>query len=217
MPAPLPQDERAWLCRALLRYMERHPERRAVAEKIYAFVTAHADCFQRTQKLGHITGSAWLLNPAGDKALLTLHRNLKRWMQLGGHSDGDPNTLAVALREATEESGIEGIIPLSTEIMDVDIHRIPDRPAKKEPAHWHYDIRFLMQAPHENYTISEESDDLAWCSCEELNNRADETDEAVRRLNRLWAERTARSVDAQPARCRVNHHVEKGADTGTEK
>lgn len=165
--------------------MERHPERRAVAEEIYAFVAAHADCFCRTQKLGHITGSAWLLNPAGDKALLTLHHNLQRWMQLGGHSDGDPDTLAVALREATEESGIEGIVPVSPDIMDVDIHRIPDRPAKNEPAHWHYDIRFLMRAPHEHYRISPESDDLAWWSAADIEARSAELDEAVKRLHRI--------------------------------
>lgn len=181
----IPPDSRAWLCRALLQYMERHPERRAVAEEIYAFVAAHADCFCRTQKLGHITGSAWLLNPAGDKALLTLHHNLQRWMQLGGHSDGDPNTLAVALREATEESGIEGIVPVSPDIMDVDIHRIPDRPAKNEPAHWHYDIRFLMRAPHEHYRISPESDDLAWWSAADIEARSAELDEAVKRLHRI--------------------------------
>lgn len=183
----MPTDERAWLCQALRRYAARHPGRADVAAEIEAFVRAHADCFMRTQKSGHITGSAWLLNPAGDRVLLTLHHNLQRWMQLGGHSDGDPDTAAVALREATEESGITGIRLLSREIMDVDIHRIPARPTKNEPAHFHYDIRFLLQAPHERFVISPESDDLAWWSAADFAAREGELDEAVLRLHRLHA------------------------------
>ena len=181
-----PQDHREALCGLLARYAETHPERREVAERILEFVSATPDCFCRSCLQGHITGSAWLLNPAGDKALLTLHRNLKRWMQLGGHADGDSDVLRVALREATEESGIEGIIPLCGDIMDVDIHPIPARPAKGEPAHFHYDIRFLMRAPHERFAISDESDDLAWWSLEDIQARRAELDEAVLRLARLW-------------------------------
>lgn len=183
----LPTDERAPLCTALQHYMARHPERREPAERILRFVAETPDCFCRTHTAGHITGSAWLLNPAGDKALLTLHRNLKRWLQTGGHADGDPDTLRTALREAEEESGIGGIRPLSTDIMDVDIHLIPANPRKGEPAHYHYDIRYLLQAPHEDYRISEESDDLAWWTPADFAARAAETDEAVLRLARLWS------------------------------
>lgn len=184
--AALPTDARRPLCEALLRYADIHPERAETAAEILRFVAETPDCFCRTQLRGHITGSAWLLNPAGDKVLLTLHRNLKRWMQLGGHADGEPNSLQTALREATEESGIAGIRPLSTEIFDVDIHLIPARPAKGEPAHYHYDIRYLMQAPNEQFAISEESDDLAWWTAADITARAAELDEAVLRLARLW-------------------------------
>lgn len=182
MAENLPQDERRALCAALLHYADTHPERRGTAEEILRFVCDTPDCFCRSQRKGHITGSAWLLNPAGDKALLTLHRNLKHWMQPGGHADGDADTLRVALREATEESGIDGIIPLSEELLDVDIHVIPARPARGEPEHRHYDIRYLLQAPHEHWVISDESDDLAWWTKAEIAARAAELDEAVRRL-----------------------------------
>lgn len=185
----LPTDERAPLCAALLEYMQRCPERAKTAERILHFVAETPDCFCRTHAAGHITGSAWLLNPAGDKALLTLHRNLKRWMQTGGHADGDPDVLRTALREAEEESGITGIRPLCTGIMDVDIHTIPANPRKGEGEHLHYDIRFLLQAPHEAYVISDESDDLAWWTPADFAARAAETDEAVLRLARLWQEK----------------------------
>lgn len=181
-----PTDHRYALCEMLTRYAASHAERRDVAARILEFVSSTPDCFCRICQQGHITGSAWLLNPAGDKALLTLHRNLKRWMQLGGHADGDSDVLRVALREAEEESGIQGIRPLSADIMDVDIHPIPDRPTKGEPAHFHYDIRFLMQAPHERFAISDESDDLAWWSHADIQSRRLELDEAVLRLARIW-------------------------------
>lgn len=185
----LPTDERAPICEALLRYMARCPERASVAEEILSFVAATPDCFCRSHAAGHITGSAWLLNPAGDKALLTLHRNLKRWMQTGGHADGDPDVLRTALREATEESGIEGIRVLDAEIMDVDIHRIPPNPRKGEGEHLHYDIRYLLQAPHEHFAVSEESIDLAWWTATDFAARAAETDEAVLRLARIWQDK----------------------------
>ncbi len=150
------------------------------------FLRSTPDCFERSNKEGHFTGSAWLVNPAGDKALLTLHRKLKRWMQTGGHADGDTNLLGVALREATEESGIGGICPVSEEIFDIDIHEIPGRPAAKETAHLHYDVRYLLRAPHEHFCISDESDDLAWWNRHELETRHTELDEAIIRMQHRY-------------------------------
>ena len=150
-----PTDKRAPLLARLQAYALRHPERREVAEQIMRFVESTEDCFERSHEAGHITGSAWLLNPDGSKALLTLHRKLGLWLQPGGHSDGDADTLRVALREATEESGIAGIEALSTEIYDVDVHTIPAAPGV--PAHLHYDVRYLLRAPHERFVISAES------------------------------------------------------------
>lgn len=182
----MPQDTRLPLCLQLQAYMEKHPERQAVAQRILRFVLRTPDCFERSHAAGHITGSAWLLNERGDKALLTLHRKLKLWVQPGGHADGDPDVLQVALREACEESGIEGIKPLSPHIFDVDIHTIPARPASSEPEHLHYDIRYLLQAPHGHCRISEESDALLWCTAQDLQQLTPPVDEAVMRLASLW-------------------------------
>ena len=179
-------DFRAPLCKALQKYAEKHPEQKITADKMLDFVRSTPHCFERSNAAGHMTGSAWLLNPAGDKALLTLHHNLQRWMQTGGHADGDPDTLRVALKEAEEESGITGIVPISGEIFDIDIHLIPARPAKGEPAHFHYDVRYLLRAPHEQYAISQESDDLAWWSAEDFATRAAELDASVLRMAELW-------------------------------
>lgn len=146
-------------------YAERYPAERAVIERFHGFVTAHPDCFDRACVPGHVTGSAWVVSHDRARFLLTHHRKLGRWLQLGGHSDGDPDTAAVALREAGEESGIAGLRLATVEgrvrPLDLDAHEIPARGG--EPAHVHYDVRFLVVAPPGAVVaISDESLALQW-------------------------------------------------------
>src|SRR5207245_6935322 len=99
----------------------------AMVGRLRRFVTEHADCFERSLQTGHITGSAWVVDIDRSHALLTHHRKLNKWLQLGGHADGDPDILRVALREAREESSLESIRAVSEAIIDIDIHLIPVR------------------------------------------------------------------------------------------
>jgi len=132
--------------RALLdRYLARYPDELATVDRFAAFVDAHPDCLLRTCRPGHVTAAAWILSPDGSRCLLTHHRKLDRWLQLGGHVDGDPDILRAALREAHEESGLEHFTVPSGEPFDVDIHAIP--PHGGAPAHQHFDVRFLFRAP----------------------------------------------------------------------
>tara|TARA_X000001036_G_scaffold322492_1_gene300949 strand:+ start:170 stop:715 length:546 start_codon:yes stop_codon:yes gene_type:complete len=163
-------------------YSARFPAEEATVNRLRNFVEANTHCFERSLLIGHITGSAWLLDSNGQRALLTHHRKLGRWLQPGGHADGDADVANVALREAIEESGIDDIAALSTKIFDIDIHEIPARGA--EPAHFHYDCRFLLQAAHNKYVVSEESNDLRWISADEITNLTDE--ESVLRMVRKW-------------------------------
>ena len=114
--------------------------------------------------------------------LLTHHRKLNRWLQLGGHADGDGDLAAVALREAEEESGLSGLT-LEGGIFDLDRHLIPAR--GEEPAHWHYDVRFVVRAGNEEFEVSEESHSLAWKSIAEIATNATD-DESLRRMAREW-------------------------------
>jgi 8-oxo-dGTP pyrophosphatase MutT (NUDIX family) len=95
---------------------------------------------------GHFTGSALVTNPRCNKVLLMKHRYIGRWMQFGGHADGLSDLSKVALREASEESGFPGErFTLSGRVFDIDIHPIPANPHRNEPAHEHFDVRYLLK------------------------------------------------------------------------
>src|SRR5579871_5261384 len=130
------------------------------------------DCFQRTHLPGHITGSAWIVNASRSKVVLVHHAKLNKWVQPGGHADGEENILNVALRETEEETGLTRLKPLPA-IFDIDIHEIPQR--KDFPAHLHYDIRFLIEADEkESIVVSDESHDVKWVDLVELEKYSHE-------------------------------------------
>lgn len=125
-------------------------------DRFIEFIKANPDCFERSN-IGHITSSAWIINHDGTQALLTHHKKFNVWVQLGGHNDGDPDCAAVALKEAEEESGIQGLKLVSPDIFDIDIHAIPNQ------CTYHYDVRYLIRAPRNaQYIVSDESHALAW-------------------------------------------------------
>lgn len=143
---------------------------------------------------GHLTASAFILNQSHDKILLTLHRKLGKWMQLGGHLEGEKDLLAGALREAVEESGLKEFKVLVPEPFDCDVHGIPARPQAQppEPAHDHYDVRFLIASaePEENILISDESSDLKWFSLDEALKLTQNEESMQRPLKKIMAWRT---------------------------
>lgn len=155
----------------------------AAKAQIMSFAEKHEDCFSRNNLAGHITGSCFLVDPEGREILLTHHKKIGSWLQLGGHADDDPNILRVALREACEESGIDGIEVVTPQIFDVDIHLINAHIGV--PEHFHYDVRFILRAPHKNTHISDESNDLCWRSIETIATDPS-FDESLRRMARKW-------------------------------
>ena len=141
-------------------YGQLFPDEQGQTEKFINFVINNEDCFLRSNLSGHVTGSCFLVSIATNEVLLTHHKKIGEWLQLGGHADGDTDILRVALKEAQEESGIDGIVPLATAIFDLDVHEIDKH--KDVGAHFHYDARFLLAAPHRDFIVSDESDNLAW-------------------------------------------------------
>lgn len=145
------------------------PVEAPLRERMLALVDSTPDCFFRSSFPAHFTGSALVLSADRKLALLNHHRKLDRWMQFGGHCDGDVDIQRVARREALEESGIEGLCVVAETPFDLDIHEIPARPAQNEPAHFHFDVRYLLTAPPgARFTVSEESVALRWFTLDEM-------------------------------------------------
>ncbi|MER6107041.1 NUDIX hydrolase [Streptomyces hirsutus] len=132
-------------------------------------LAAHPDGMGKTCHAGHLTASALVVDPGRGRVLLTLHRKLRMWLQMGGHCEpGDPSLAAAALREATEESGIAGLTLLAGGPVRLDRHAIP------APCHWHFDVQYAaVAAPDAVYAISDESLDLRWFPYDEVAGVAD--------------------------------------------
>jgi 8-oxo-dGTP pyrophosphatase MutT (NUDIX family) len=159
------------LAEALARHAAADPEEAAHLRRIVEFVARHAQPFDRGIVEGHLTGSALVLSAQGDRVLLVHHRKLQRWLQPGGHADpGEASGEAVALREAVEETGIEGLAlhPRAPRPLDVDVHAIPAFGG--EPPHAHLDLRYLVVAPEAGVITpsAAESSDARWFAWNEL-------------------------------------------------
>ena len=188
--------DRTGLLALLDRYARRFPEEGDTVERIRDLLETrerayHRDCFDP----GHITTSAWIVSQESGAALFTHHRKLGRWLQLGGHTDGETDVVASALREAEEESGLVGFRVLphlgGPEILDIDVHVIPAR--GDEPAHEHHDIRFLLDVSEKQPISAQEAEslDVRWFTSDEIAAGFDE--ESVLRMGRKAADWLGRS------------------------
>ena len=148
-------------------YIQKYPYE-VNAIKMLNFFDNHDDCFEKDNLPGHFTGSAWVISPDKNKILMTHHKKLNMWLQLGGHADGEKDLKSVAIKEAKEESGFNNFSILSEEIFDLDIHKI--EPMSENPEHLHYDVRFLLEADpkKQNIIISEESHDVKWIHLDDV-------------------------------------------------
>jgi len=169
------------LVNLLINYTGSDVTEQAMVNRTVEFVQTNPNCFERSLLQGHVTGSAWIVNKAFTHVLLIHHIKLDRWLQPGGHCDGDGDVLNVALKEAGEETGLT-VKPKSDRIFDVDIHQIPER--KNVPAHLHYDIRFLFTADMDQAPVmnQRETRDIKWVPIGEVEALNDE--EGVMRMVR---------------------------------
>lgn len=177
------------LLEQLQAYRQRWPEEAATVDDFEALLGDPHDPFVRDRLEGHFTGGVWLVSADGARILMTHHRKLQRWLQLGGHADGDTDMAQVALKEAEEESGLTDLRVEAEQIFDLDRHWIPER--KDVPGHWHYDVRYVVRAEgSEAFVVSEESLDLAW---REIAPMAQDPDESMSRMARKWLLRSAQA------------------------
>jgi 8-oxo-dGTP pyrophosphatase MutT (NUDIX family) len=154
-----------------------------IKDRFIAFINAHLDCFDRSCSLGHITGSSFVISPDKSSVLLSFHRKLNIWVQLGGHADGEADVTNVALREAHEESGIKlNDLYIYKDIIDLDIHLIPKN--QKDEAHFHFDVRFIVLSNTWDFICSEESLQLKWVKFNDIEHYSKEVS-LIRALNKI--------------------------------
>jgi 8-oxo-dGTP pyrophosphatase MutT (NUDIX family) len=154
---------------SLLRLHQAHDiDEQAHRASTLAFVERNGDRWWKRATLdGHVTASAWVVNAARTHALLLHHAKLDRWVQPGGHiDDADASADLAALREAREETGLGYLALAGNRLFDVDVHDIPAR--GDEPAHLHYDLRYLIISPDVAAKISGESLEARWMAMTEL-------------------------------------------------
>lgn len=157
--------------------------------RILDFLDSHPDALHRTCAEGHLTGSAAVLDPGSGRMLLLLHTKIRRWLQPGGHADGDANLAAVALREAEEETGIAGLAVVVPAI-DLDVH-VFHSAAGTEPDHLHLDVRHLVLAPPGAVPAgNHESTDLRWVGFSDLASY--DVDDGTLRMARAAEEARSR-------------------------
>lgn len=175
------------LAQALAAYRRLWPAEAACVDQFDALLAEDGNPYVRQRLAGHLTASAWLVDAPGQRVLLTHHRKLGMWLQLGGHADGDSDMVAVALREAEEESGLRGL-SIVADIFDIDRHWIPEH--EGVPPHWHYDVRFVIWAgKDEVFVVSDESHALAWRDIGGLRED-DMADPSLRRMAGKWLQAT---------------------------
>ena len=165
-----------------LRHYTSYPEELVVVNQ-FLDLLKHPRAYHRDHLPGHITGSAWIVNESRTKTLLIQHAKLNRWLQPGGHADGERDIPNVARREAEEETGLIKIKLLREDIFDLDIHLIPDR--KDFPQHWHYDVRFLFEGDEKDeLLISDESTGLDWFELHSLKELTENNNSIMRMVHK---------------------------------
>ena len=164
----------------IIKYEPWDEKETAEKEMILDFLQNHQDAFLRTNLAGHMTVSAWVVNPEHTKVLMAYHRLYDSWAWLGGHADGCTDLVSVAVKEAREEAGLgaDEVYPVSREVLSVEVLPVSGHVKKGKwvPSHLHYNVTYLLEASEEAMlkVNEEENTDVAWFALEDVQNASKE-------------------------------------------
>lgn len=175
-------------------YIALDPTEKENVKKVFLFLKNNKNCFSRSNLIGHITAGGLVVDMKGN-VLLNHHKKTGMWFQFGGHSDGDSDSLNVALREIKEEAGLKNLKLISNKIFDVDKQRIGENIKKNEPAHFHYDINFLFLSNESNFKISDESTEIKWVTIAEARKLINTDDFTMQRMLKKYEDIMLHNVE----------------------
>jgi 8-oxo-dGTP pyrophosphatase MutT (NUDIX family) len=136
------------------------------------------DILTRDNSIAHVTSSAFVVNHNRDKVLMVYHNIFDSWSWTGGHADGDENLLQVAMKEVQEETGIKSAIPVSNDILSLDM--IPVRGHRKNGVyvspHLHISIAYLLEADEKEPLVikPDENSGVQWIPVTEIETYSSE-------------------------------------------
>ena len=152
-------------------YRPCNEQERLDRERVLAFLDNHPDAFLRSNRMAHMTASAWIVNRARDKVLMIYHKIYDSWAWTGGHADGEEDLLSVALREAREETGIKNVRPVTEEIYSLEVVTVDGHEKRGEyvPSHLHMNVTYLLEADEDEalHIREEENSGVKWFSLED--------------------------------------------------
>ena len=160
------------------RYQPENEQEQKDKEVMLHFLKTNPDAFLRTNTIGHMSASAWVVNRERTKVLMCYHKIYNSWSWLGGHADGEKDLLKVAVKEVQEESGLMNVRPLTEEIISLEILTVDGHVKNGEyvPSHLHLNVTYLLEAD-ENETLSikeDENSGVAWFTLKEALKKSTE-------------------------------------------
>ena len=162
----------------ILRYTPFNEQEERDKALLLKWLDSGKDVFTRKNKTAHFTSSAWVLNRERNKVLMIYHNIYNSWAWMGGHADGETDLLAVAKREAKEESGITDIRLVSEDILSLEIVTVSGHEKRGEyvPSHLHLNVTYLFEADEnqELFIKPDENSGVMWIGLDDIKNKSTE-------------------------------------------